>query len=687
MSMVLEYQTISPFLSSGIVVYVLVLIQATRITLFYLKGECGYEQQLLPYLHREDTDIKRQKKQKAPTMCGKNNKSKPKPSDSSRFELEYIDEEAEMETAPLAGFDSTSALVKQRLPHEHLTEGPPGDDLRPVQVDSPSHNFDNNFAIVSIREKDQTFRDPSYPDDVPELNAKNEEDADLQEMFYLPKTYSTTLSHSDTPRRHESLKPILANVAELLSRSPPSLENMLEVETAAPCLPSSPQLRLQPFPISFSLDVDDDDDDDGCDDISAAGRDSDEPVVLKGGSKHREPDSPTWDAVFKDEDVSYENIRDDKKELDSKKSHDPKECVCMENERWDNIRADAEPSTRDAGVMEDGGISNNVQINESMDLFEDDEAFMQMTIPDIPTPEDSVTAETTLNAKHNESSDKMAKSEHTSSTRNPSDCTEILNAAKITQQVGEDNRTPASDARLKLQGSNTRTEGKPQFQKPVDHFTKDDSSFQSLVQENPEPLDSSLNFFSVNFDLGYLLEDSEDETEVEAAPASPSTKKQAESAVTLPAVSNSSTPRSSFAGLFRESKLSPPQIETDYWKSRTEELPSPVTSLGARRTLLSRLVEPPSSSLKWRRTEGNLRVASAEDSSQQGSVHVGDSSPNPGQKARQFLDEEAELSEDEEGADVSSDEEDGADLNRSLEGFVVDNTHLSQGLNGNLLSL
>lgn len=56
-----------------------------------------------------------------------------------------------------------------------------------------------------------------------------------------------------------------------------------------------------------------------------------------------------------------------------------------------------------------------------------------------------------------------------------------------------------------------------------------------------------------------------------------------------------------------------------------------------------------------------------------------------GQKARQFLDEEAELSEDEEGADVSSDEEDGAELNRSLEGFVVDNTHLSQGLDGNLL--
>lgn len=51
-------------------------------------------------------------------------------------------------------------------------------------------------------------------------------------------------------------------------------------------------------------------------------------------------------------------------------------------------------------------------------------------------------------------------------------------------------------------------------------------------------------------------------------------------------------------------------------------------------------------------------------------------------KGRQFLDEEAQLSEDEEGAEVSSDEEDGEEQNQSLDGFVVDNTHISQGLNG-----
>lgn len=47
---------------------------------------------------------------------------------------------------------------------------------------------------------------------------------------------------------------------------------------------------------------------------------------------------------------------------------------------------------------------------------------------------------------------------------------------------------------------------------------------------------------------------------------------------------------------------------------------------------------------------------------------------------RQFLDEEAELSEEE--VSVSSDEFDGEELDKSLEGFVVDNTQFSQGLNG-----
>lgn len=48
-------------------------------------------------------------------------------------------------------------------------------------------------------------------------------------------------------------------------------------------------------------------------------------------------------------------------------------------------------------------------------------------------------------------------------------------------------------------------------------------------------------------------------------------------------------------------------------------------------------------------------------------------------RAHHFLDDEAELSEDEE--EVSSDEDDGEEQDQSLDGFVVDNSHFSQGLN------
>ncbi|KAL7873553.1 hypothetical protein AOLI_G00126240 [Acnodon oligacanthus] len=48
-------------------------------------------------------------------------------------------------------------------------------------------------------------------------------------------------------------------------------------------------------------------------------------------------------------------------------------------------------------------------------------------------------------------------------------------------------------------------------------------------------------------------------------------------------------------------------------------------------------------------------------------------------EGRQFLDEEAELSE--EGDSASSDEYDGEELDQSLQGFVVDTTQFSQGLN------
>ncbi|KAM4540671.1 Fanconi anemia group M protein [Fundulus diaphanus] len=668
------------------------------------EGDCRYEQQLLPYLHRDGADKKRQKKPKVPKTSTKSIERKPEPCRSSRSELRYVDEEAEVEDATLAEFGSAAVLEKRRIPDE-----PPADDLRPPRADPPSRNSDDDdLANVSRTEPDPTFGDPANPDEVPELNARDAEDVDLQEMFYLPETYSARLSFSDKPGGRERLQAILANVAELLSRSPPSPENIFfQTGTSTP---PSPQPPLRAFPVSFCLEADDDDDDDD-DDISAPDADPGEPAVAEGGGEDREPDSPTWEEVFEDEDVRCENIRNDEKETDSRSGDDAKERACVGNERWDGIAADPEPlEGGGAGATDDGDVSNGVQMDESMDLFEDDEAFLQMTIPDVPTPEDSV-----LRA-------------------------EPSGETKTTQPVDADDKTLASDPGPEVHGA---TDGKPPSPTAADPSHEAASCSQSsLVPESPEPPDRSRDLFSVNFDLGYLLEESEDEAE--APPASPSPKG--------PAVSNSSTPRVGAAGLLGQSRLSEP----------------PGTSLGVRRTLLSGSAGPASASSRRRRGEGGLTATSPEESS----AHLGDSSPHPAerfsdsdeevvhrkrrhhkvnplsspevskilsdvdspvvvkkkrasvldttdetqagafsddddfrndsafprrksppgvqlpknkqavsQKARQFLVEEAELSEDEEGAAVSSDEEDGADLNRSLEGFVVDNTHLSQGLN------
>uniref|UniRef100_A0A096M7Q3 FA complementation group M n=1 Tax=Poecilia formosa TaxID=48698 RepID=A0A096M7Q3_POEFO len=437
-------------------------------------------------------------------------------------------------------------------------------------------------------------------------------------------------------------------------------------------------------------------------------------------------------------------------QADSPSHNSDDDCVVVDQTLRDPANPDDVPEDADCAI-EDGV---DAQMDESMDLFEDDEAFMQMTIPDIPTPEDSITAQATID---DEGIEKISKDED-------KDCTEILIAP---------NKTPSSDIRLNIHNS------------AEDHYNK--ASF--LAKANPEPLDSSHDLFSVNFDLGYSLEDSEDEAEVEVT--SPSPKKQAESAV-----SNSSTPRRSFAGLFRESKSS---SQMDNWKSKAEELPSPglqnrtlpersknqlkmihcknrslresllliqvcsennnlssfvsldnshksiyefhflknrfdsaariyffcfslaeccsdseeeVVLLRRRHHKVNPLSSPEVSKIlsdvdspvavKKNRpsvlntTDETQAGDFSDDDFQNCSIFMhrktttGDqrqqvqqpSNKNPrGQKARQFLDEEAELSEDDEGADVSSDEEDSADLDRSLEGFVVDNMHLSQGLN------
>ncbi|XP_047466855.1 Fanconi anemia group M protein [Mugil cephalus] len=750
------------------------------------EGECRYEQELLPHLHKLDAVKSGQKKLKATKIRTKTKSSRP-----SWSELEYIDEDEETQT---------EALVL-KPPVEHTTEAPHGHIEEGAVCSSPSKDdfpvADLDVDCVFVNEvvtnaSNNTSRDPENVDNSSQLNAENEEDVELQGMFYLPRWDPAPLRHSDelTSERDESLKVILANVAELLSRSPTF--DVSELEKAAQLLPSSPQPPHQPFPVSFTLDVDDDEDDDvmmrSGDDASltveVAHHEQQTVRVATTAAAAAAPaaaSSPNWDELFEDEDVEDDhNARFDMEEADDEICDDfTDELVHVQdngeikgggtsegNVTWDEVRGEEMP--------DGGGSRASFQMDESIDLFEDDEAFLQMTIPDIPTPEDGVTPRTSPDATGAANSKEMtvntSTSPSTQSTAHRLNTKITSNPKLLDHNTTETELNTPAQAKPGADKSLTRNMVTPHFKSPTETF------------------DTSHDFFSVNFDLGYSLEDSEDETAVEALPAphipAPSPPNdQRDSTESLPAVSNSSTPfNSSIRQPVRSgSKISTPQMLSERRMSKSGALPSPIMSPRARRTLLPGVAGSMCSSLKRKQWEVGSAVAESEelwlrpesvcvvdspspphpdecgsDSEEEVVLHkrkhqkrvnplsspemskicsdvdspvvvkrkraaildiseerdgeavsdddfqrepalarrhleqqaarqrvqqIKDKRADSRRKGCQFLDEEAELSADEEGAEVSSDEEDGEEQDHSLDGFVVDTTQLSQGLN------
>nr|XP_019940302.1 PREDICTED: Fanconi anemia group M protein-like [Paralichthys olivaceus] len=761
------------------------------------EGECHYEQELLPYLHKADKDgdmRKGQKKQKSVNTCAKTLK----PSHSTSSDLECI-EELESDFTDHPGLEAICPL--------------------PSKNDCPEADMDDD--CVNINEG------VINSDIISRLSTKvdEEEDVELQAMFYLPKWDSAPPPSSAEllPGTSESLKVILAHVAELLSRSPSLPPAELEADMATPSLPPFHQQLNQPFQVSFTLDIDDDDEMMMSNAGNASQRaDSNQPPAGQEVSKncsdllHEEhlpvrvaANSPTWDEVFGEEEANieadeelYNNFKKQQIGEEAEKSQKIKnnsDNTSEEKVSWDNVRTEETPHSTDGGVNDDRASRCSPHMDDSMDLFGDDEAFLQMTIPDIPTP--GVTPRTSPCArnvpnsiKRKSDTSQMQNTTQPFSTEHTADSRQRLNTMQTDDLACTKQLTQTLHAKQTTHDAAACNTG----DKIISAHCK-----SPTVQQNAESCDSSHDYFSVNFDLGYSLEDSGDEADVEAVPASctltsPEPKKQkADSPVSLLTVSNSSTPYNSFTAQripaqCRESKLSTPQIFSEqrnremspFRMFKSGALPSPITSVGVRRTLMPGPARPHTPSLlsssKCKRPAGcpaEVKGGSgAENRSLQKSVCVSDSPPHPEQsnsdseeevvvlkrrhqdvfntlsspevskisdvdspvvvnrkraaplntsdetegeavsdddfqnekviahrtpaqgaerkrvkraeakhavchKVRQFLQEEAELSEDEEGADVSSDEEDGEDQNQSLDGFVVNNTHFSQGLN------
>lgn len=516
-----------------------------------------------------------QKKQKGSKIGSKSKNDKPKPSRSVSFNLEYIDAER------LSGLRKRDA------------EEPYGDIIDNPGPEAVCNYFSNDCQATDdcviihedVTKTEHTVCEPVHVDRISHLNTDEDEDFELQAMFYLPRWSSASPPSSAKlqPGREASLKVILANMAELLSRSPPPLTEEVEADVTVPSPPPSPELPPQPFQISFTLDVDDNDDEGemlACDADSASLRaDLDEPLVRKETSRiHQDwphlrgqqngtvaAESPTWDELFGEE---MNTNQDDGKEAGGEDFQE--DWDVEEPSGGDDVRNEEIPHLTDGDVKD----SVDLQMDNSMDLFGDDEAFLQMTIPDISTPGASPkTYPSTSNVAN--STKKMSNILHTPTIPH--------NITHTTEHMHRSSHT----------GDSTLT-------KPVTHTPCDQLKPQKIMAETAhdthttaankhvpahtslKSFDSSHDYFSVNFDLGYSLEDSEEEQEEEADPStsiSPLPKKQA--------VADSSTPyngipRARMPLLSSESKLSTPQMLSERRRRETNSvLASPLTSKGS----------------------------------------------------------------------------------------------------------
>jgi len=440
-----------------------------------------------------------------------------------------------------------------------------------------------------------------------------EEDIELRAIFYLPKGVPAgSSSHKWLPEQHpsESLRVILANVAELLSRSPPQLpfdfdveEDMLDAEEDmldagspdtpnATSLPPSPERMVireeephQPFiQVNFDLDVDDDDDDDddvdddviycgdviGCDDVMALDHVKMEvgeqrprapapPSISKPASDPPEDgmeepaDSPNWDDVFGDE-TEYK-VRDEVILIDDRPAEEEElrtakgavrrieGDVGRGNGNGGNGRetparsvdVDVDEQQRGDGVAEQHHAT--FRLDQSMDLFGEDEAFLRMTLPEIRTPEEEEDVPAATDAVLPGQRTPTA-ADGTEPRTSPA-ATTTAHGPRHTHSVGNVRppRTTLETSRRVSHITDT----------PSDHATDAfnsnfrlggiDSTSSTEERLKSDSFDASCDLFAVNFDLGYSLDDSEEE-----APAAEEEEEEEEGMAPVSVVTASSSP-------------------------------------------------------------------------------------------------------------------------------------------------
>lgn len=567
------------------------------------------------------------KKKKGTKNYSETIKSKLKASRPSLPDLKCLDEEAEREKPRTSSVVSLSSVTKPRHDPNGLFDdiadhpGPEAVCPHASKNDCPEADMDDDCAVCNEHVTDCTVSGLVGLQKDRQSIANIDDDVELQAMFYLPAWDSAAPPSSSKPHpgTDESLKVILANVAELLSRSPPSLTKDLGAEVAPALLPPSTQQLPQPFHVSFTLNIDDDDEVMMGDADSASSRadpakpqeDTEYSQICQTWPRqepkrvYKAADSPTWDEVFESEDHNNYNVGEDGGETRDGM------CRYFTEER----AGERDGSREDVGKEASPHLIDGSQMNQSMDLFGDDEAFLQMTFPDTSCAGAFSTSTKTMSntsQMHNTCVTKQSDRLRELNTAN-----ELANAYQF-----------SSTSHTKL-----RTQNSVSTSKCASHnFTASPCKTLTMQQH-----DNSHDLFSVNFDLGYFLEDSQDEPSVEAISVpsmlvSPKSLRKADTTVSLPVVTHASTPKTSISRLRRPESKPTPQTQSGL---RKRDLPSPITSPGARRMLMPGPASPhaPSSlsTLKRRQIESCTTRAEGrscvEKQSRQRSVCVSDSPP------------------------------------------------------------
>ncbi|KAK3563242.1 hypothetical protein QTP86_019351 [Hemibagrus guttatus] len=667
---------------------------------------CRYETEVRAYLHKEDvvgcaedgTIAKAvpQRKRSKPRLVSR---------EASRSVSDKIDQAGPSSRTLLK--DKVSSESDYNASAEGLSVFPgdsdDDDDDNVMQTDVNEHSE----TKLSKKDSDQL---QSSPEHITSLKANPDTSLEpLEEMFYLPKREVCQKLYN-VDQSAGSLEMILSNVKHLLSRSPPKnfdLHCSLILNEPAHFdesdeICSSLREEVDHFQVNFDLEEDENSLDSDSLDSNIAGT---PPVAetLPSENVSAGPDStahsPSWDEVFDD-------VVDDGED--------------------ENTNLPLESKIQPANL------------DESVDLFGDDDAFLQISLPNLVTP----------------------KKDTAIPNRQDTD-----QGKQVTQNVGD-----ASNSSENAEASSKSSE--PLGQKPPS-------------QKRSEAFNYSQDIYSVNFDLGFSFDSEEEETTEPASDMNTEPTADRQNTFTSLTLNKPSTSSNSFTlghmsmprvcprdkklpSLIAKSNLSPiiteresliqpntstPNLAFVSPKNRNLGLFPKVLSTQAqphgtgnrlcRRSLLDAqkpvyedhacsepvnsdseeesvirkpghrgranpLASPEQSKIsdvespvqaprkrvaRLNMSEESDREAVSDDDFQQNSLCrprafrpskrsrplKAKSEKAVHRAGRQFLDEEAELSED--GDSVSSDECDGEELDKSLEGFVVDATQFSQDLN------